>query len=188
MHRGKWVVVILFLLAISAAWYAWNHQRRRGQRILAYLGQDAALLIRHGSEVHMQRLEPSRPMNGILEEGGSSALSADDWMSISDVPGIIHGRQALVEDRAYDWTRLAPDVVQCTHVLRFRHDGKTAILWLDLEDGWLRIDHQQKCLSLTRRMCAGWREFLQGVRQFESVDQDTATVAYGSALNDCCQA
>lgn len=107
LERGKLAIITILTLAIVASAFAWRYHVKRGDRALVFWGSQAAVLIRHAPEVELFRLAPQEP--------GPDALSADTfWVGersfridqrtvISQAPGLVHARQALIEDRSYLW-------------------------------------------------------------------------------------
>ncbi|HEY6563809.1 MAG TPA: hypothetical protein VIY86_04895, partial [Pirellulaceae bacterium] len=54
---GRTVVYVMFGLAVIAGAFAWNHQWRRGRRVLEFLGSDVAYLVRMAPDVELLELD-----------------------------------------------------------------------------------------------------------------------------------
>jgi hypothetical protein len=89
MHSsGKLVIIGIITLAVASAAASWWFRYSATHRAVNFWGPDAAELIRDAPRVSLVRL--------IL---GDPPATRD----ISKAPGILHLRNALLEDRSFQW-------------------------------------------------------------------------------------
>jgi hypothetical protein len=171
MNRGKWVIAVIFGLAVAMAFFAWNFQRLRGQRVLTYYGDQVAYLMRMAPQADLWEFE-SHLENAQIERLAVSLTRRDlptnaRHLSLSSKPGWTHARQALIEDRSYDWHRPPAAVAHWTHLLQFRQGRQHAFLLLDLQQGLVREIHRDASLVLNPKIAAGFRQYLREISSQE---------------------
>ena len=108
IHQGKLAILAIAILAIGLSGFAVWHHYRQGRRVLEYWGSDKANLVRHAPEVYILELGPpaqdgEHAEDSLAIEGESLAIVQRH--DISDVPGLIHARHALIQDSSYRWDR-----------------------------------------------------------------------------------
>ncbi len=148
--QGKWVILTIVAVAFLAAGTAWWNQFRRGQQTLAYWGTDSALRIRLASECELVRLPADGPRE-ISATTFPSLAQSGQQRALTGAPGLIHARQALVQDSTYNWSQTAPPAnVRWQYALIFRDPEKNQAtrLLFDLEQGWVLDLDQQKAVQL----------------------------------------
>lgn len=130
--RGKLTVVALFVIGLLAAAAGWWQGYQRGQRVLRWWGPSTAALVRLAPQVEVARLVPFSASETNQPSGSAAAapqlppsespstasaptpLTADltigntrwavaDTRDISQVRGLVHARQALIDDPSYLW-------------------------------------------------------------------------------------
>ena len=120
--KGRLTIVLIFAVALAMGAYGWWHNFRQGQQSLQFWGSDAAVLIRFAPDVQLLLLDPVPDSNRRLEtlDIGQRRLAVIQRVEISQVPGLVHARHALIEDASFDWstTRL-PDQPNWQFALRF---------------------------------------------------------------------
>lgn len=90
---GRWLVLGLVALGLSAAVTGVLFQRQQTRRCLAFYGPDAARRITAAPRVRLVVLEASGPRSV------RGARSAD----VSGAAGLVHLRRGLVEDANFSW-------------------------------------------------------------------------------------
>jgi hypothetical protein len=168
MNRGKWIIAVIFGVAVAMALFAWNFQRLRGQRVLAYYGDQVAYLMRMAPQVDLWEFE-SQLENDQIERLAVSLTRGNlpdsaRHVSISSKPGWTHARQALIEDRSYNWHRPPSAVAHWTHLFRFQQGDQHAFLLMDLQRGLVREIHRDAPLVLNPKIAAGFRQYLHDER------------------------
>lgn len=102
---GKLVIVGIIALALAASGTSWWFRYAATHKTVKLFGPEAARLIRDARNITLFELEPAA-----LASIGSVADRIEHrsgGQDISKLPGITHLRNALLEDRSYDWT-IAP--------------------------------------------------------------------------------
>jgi hypothetical protein len=107
------------VLAAGASWwfrFAATHQAAR------FWGPEAAQLIRDAEQVDLLALEQTGgPVSDSLLTVAGVPWRIAGSHDVSQAPGLTHLRNALLEDRSFDWpAQDAPAGIEWTHGLRFR--------------------------------------------------------------------
>jgi hypothetical protein len=139
-NRGKAVIVGIFVVALLLSSYAWWHQFHQGRRCREFFGTKAVQLIRLAPEVELLRLEKksatasdSSPPLGILRIGSDTVLISRH-VDITETPGLLHARHALLQDLNYQWDTTHADCVsQWSFALRFVEDREDVIIAFDTQ-------------------------------------------------------
>ena len=135
MNRGKLVIVLMIALSVVSALFAIWFRHQWGSRSLEFWGRDAALLIRDAPQVAACRLRPplpGPPASGQTIHVDGQSLECIDRLDISRARGLLHVRQALQEDRTFDWAA-GPDATPAdwTYALIFAREQQRAIVLID---------------------------------------------------------
>ena len=159
--NGKLLILGILAVAVAAATFAWRYQQARGYRVLAALGSPAAVLIRLAPEIELWQLER---VEASVDQSEAWSLDGVDYgvvdqRDLSHGSGIVHARQALIEDRSYVWGHVEQVPNTWTHALRFRRDDQETILWFDLPHGRVRCDRRADTLQLNPAVTAGFQDY-----------------------------
>lgn len=158
---GKWLILLIFGTALAMAIFAWSFQYMRGRRVLELYGADAARLIRVDAD-RIELLQLGRVAAG--DESiriGDEELPVAATIDISRARGIIHARQALIEDYSYDWDRsLADCTPQWAYVLRFSHGDRHASAAIDTNCRRLRLLETSAEAPLAEHLVHGMQTFV----------------------------
>ena len=123
-HAGKFVVVIIFTVALAAVilsqWYHYHRARRSAQ----YFGPTATALILRAKKVELLQLADEQAAvagrsQGVVSLNGKQypVIRSRD---ISATRGLIHMRTGLVDDANFDWDDRENGGGHCwTRALRF---------------------------------------------------------------------
>jgi hypothetical protein len=125
--RGKLVILFIFGLSAVMGGYAWWHHYSQGRKCLELWGGEAAALIRYAPVVEAIRFGgPSEKSGDALSIGGPSFL-VEQIADVSGTPGLVHARQALIEDASFQWKQpAATEPPKWTYGMRFR-DGERSV-------------------------------------------------------------
>jgi len=155
--RGKLVILFIFGLSAVMGGYAWWHHFNQGRKCLELWGGEAAALIRYAPVVEAIRLGESSEKSGDTISVGGQSILIEQQADISGTPGLVHARQALIEDASFLWNQTVPtEPAQWRYALRFidgeRHvtvafdeigtrvhlveDGKDGVLKPTLKDAY----------------------------------------------------
>jgi len=97
---GKNLILGVLVLGLAAAAAAWWFRYSTTHKATEYWGSQAAMLIRDASRVTLRSDAPSTDEEGTAE--------ADVARDISQAKGLLHLRNALLQDSSYDWTAQGP--------------------------------------------------------------------------------
>ena len=162
MKRDRILILIILTLAVAAAvfagWFRWS----QGHRALDFWGADLASQIRFAESIELLWLES--PLVDAARREDSSAIDTVTidgvkWRvhhrrDITDARGLVHARQALIQDATYLWDDESLTAASAwTHALVFHSVGKNdAVLLFDLFEnsaGYLRELSGTEKLQLT---------------------------------------
>jgi len=141
---GKLVIVGILLVAFTAAGTSWWFRYNATHRTAEYWGPKATRLIRDAPVVQFWQHEPPAD----LEMVRMALISTDavvDPTTIRDVasaPGLIHLRNALLDDRSYHWPIAAPsNGSRWKWVISFRDDrAREGVIVILSDDCKLLVD------------------------------------------------
>lgn len=109
---GKWVILGILAVAFVAAGGSWIFRYNATHRAVEFWGPQAARLIRDASRVDIFRLRTeeagSVPATARIPLKSDRTLYGYDQHIISKAHGLAHLRNALVEDRSFEWPAEAP--------------------------------------------------------------------------------
>lgn len=164
IDRGKLVILFIFGLALSATAFSWWYHTQRGDRALLFWGRQAAMKIRHAPQVELLQIDRAENVTPTGEREvvpiGGRDYCVKDRRDISKVPGMLHARQALIEDASFAWGE-SPDGREpdWQFVLVFSERGEQAIIALDSD-----CQHVRQCPSdgqaSLRPIASGMRTFI----------------------------
>jgi hypothetical protein len=162
LKRDRVLILIILAFAVAATvfagWFRWS----QGHRALDFWGADLASQIRFAESIELLWLES--PLVDAASSEDSSAIDAVTidgvkWRvhhrrDITDARGLVHARQALIEDATYLWDNHAMGLESAwTHALVFHSVGKNdAVLLFDLFEhsaGYVREMGGTEKLQLT---------------------------------------
>ncbi len=90
---GKLVIITILIAAVGAALGGWVFRYNATHRAVEFWGPEAALAIRDAKKVSLTQV--SRDKEGYR--------LASFTVEVSDAPGLMHLRAALLEDRSFEW-------------------------------------------------------------------------------------
>ena len=139
-HRGKAIIIGMLSLALAATAFGIWYLRGLSQRSLGYWGPEVSDLISRAPQVEVMQLP-----DGL-------------WEDISQARGLINLRRALVADASYDWEATSAQPLRWHYALRFRDDGREAVLVFSLDSGQVMLKDRPPSVSA--------RPILRGLKSF----------------------
>jgi hypothetical protein len=114
---GKLVIVAILTIAFAAAGASWWFRYSATNQAARYWGPEGSQLIRDAQEVFLQRIPPeARPVD------------------ISRARGITHLRNALLEDRSFNWASKTIGETEPEWVLIFRDSETGKFMHIGIAD------------------------------------------------------
>jgi hypothetical protein len=98
---GKLIIIGILSLALLAAGASWWFRYSATHRAAQFWGPEGARLIRDAPTVYLTKLAAFEQPRGLV---GPTGVAYD----ISKAHGLLHLRNALLEDRSFDWASLGP--------------------------------------------------------------------------------
>lgn len=135
---GKWIIIGVLAVALIGAGTSWWFRYYTTHRTAQFWGPTMARLIRDAATV--ETLEPRR--------------------DISAAKGLVHLRNALLEDRSFNWpAKRITDDLQWQHGLRFGNNSESQIarIMFSSDFRWVRIPDNETMLSC-EPIAAGLRQ------------------------------
>jgi hypothetical protein len=157
---GKLLIIGILMLAFAGAATSWWFRYNATHRAAEFWGPETAQLIRDAPVVEL--INPSNPI--ALPPGDSAGvggfIDSSDTRDVSAARGLVHLRNALLEDHNFDWPArpLAADI-QWKHGLMFRDKGpsRAAILLFSSDFKLMNVSGAKEMLSCAP-ISAGLRE------------------------------
>ena len=154
---GPLVVVGILVVAIAAASISVWHQWSQGRETIAYFGSQSAYDIRHASQVEWKVIERRE-------------VEASNSTDISKVAGLVHFRQALIEDTSYEGQVPLEQAKPVWQYMVFFRDSPSATptrLLFDLENAWVGLPDKDTVLA-AKPIAAGLRRFFADIKPVAS--------------------
>lgn len=123
-HSGKLLIAAMLGAGVLAAGASWWFRYSATHRAARFWGPEAATLIRDAPQVDLLELDQADdPASDSLLTVNGISWRVVRSQEISQARGLTHLRNALLEDRSFDWpAHVVPAQTAWTHGLRFR-DG-----------------------------------------------------------------
>jgi hypothetical protein len=99
---GKLVIVSIMTVALAAAGASWWFRYTATHRAAKFWGPGVARLIRDAPKVKLLRLGSPNTI-GLHSSAIAQYVETADYLDVSKGRGLVHLRNALLEDRSYDW-------------------------------------------------------------------------------------
>src|SRR5262245_15088624 len=112
-NSGKLLIIGMFVVAIAAAAASWWFRYEATHKAAQFWGPTAVILIRDAPNVELLELQPANEANSPqwppdLAAASQITIGHKTWTirsrrDISSAPGLTHLRNALLEDRSFNW-------------------------------------------------------------------------------------
>jgi hypothetical protein len=100
---GKWLILAILAVALASGAFSWWFRWSATHRAAAFWGPEAATTIRDAQHVEAFRLATTSENTDRTLKAGDREYPVEKRIDASKAHGLIHLKQALVEDRSYDW-------------------------------------------------------------------------------------
>lgn len=109
---GKWVILGILTVALAAATGSWIFRYNATHRAVEFWGPQPARMIRDAPRVDIFRLRTAEagllPAFARIPLQSNRTLYGYDQHNISKAHGLAHFRNALLEDRSFEWPAEVP--------------------------------------------------------------------------------
>ena len=116
MNRGTIAIVVMLVVGVCMAGYAWWHQTQRGKRIQEFLGTETVQLLRHAPEVEVYWLQEKREP---ATDSPETLLAGCRKQIVTNVQGLVHARHALILDYNYQFGEATESKPKWKYAMRF---------------------------------------------------------------------
>jgi hypothetical protein len=159
--RGKLAVLSMLGLALAAAAFAWWWNVTSKKQSLAFYGPEAAQLIGKARTVELIQVEPAASGDTrelLTVHHQKFALVSRHY--VSQAPGLIHARTALLDDASYEWH--APiRLTQPLFLVRFADADRETLLAIDATARLLTRCDTGATVRLNPKIASGWQTFAE---------------------------
>ncbi len=159
---GKYVILFIGTAALAAAVFAWTFQYQRGRRILALWGADNARLIRvDAKQITLLELSTENVVDSesLTIDGETHFITRR--LDITKARGIIHARQALIEDGSFQWDRPRGDCnAHWQYALRFTQGPRQATVLFDTNCQRAKLLESGSQAAIVPKIFEGWLKFI----------------------------
>ncbi len=104
---GKLAIVVILMVALCMAGYAWWYRYQQGREARAFWGREATLLIGQARQVELLRLRPADESAADSESErvdiAGRAFAIVERIDVSRARGLLHARDALIDDDSFVW-------------------------------------------------------------------------------------
>lgn len=100
---GKWLILALVAIAFASGGFSWWFRWSATHRAANFWGPEAATTIRDAQTVTATKRADHHSQSA--ESGSQPGTTKFD---ASQAPGLVHLKQALLEDRSFVWDQLPP--------------------------------------------------------------------------------
>jgi hypothetical protein len=151
--RGKLVILFIFGLSAVMGGYAWWHHFNQGRKCLELWGGEAAALIRYAPVVEAIKFGSGGEEPGNSLQIAGKSISIEQRADVSGTPGLVHARQALIEDASFVWKHyVANEPVEWTYGMRFIDGEQSVTIAFDGTDTRVHLVDGGKDGILTRTL------------------------------------
>ncbi len=160
MNQGKLVIVFIFGLSAVMGGYAWWHHYSQGRECVELWGSETGELIRYADKVELLRVA----VGGSDAEANVSIGEVDYAIvaqrDITGTQGLVHARQALIEDASFLWKETPDASPTWNYVLRFTRGDKQVAVAIDCTEGNVRLVGSDKQAILNEHLTHGYADRL----------------------------
>ena len=139
MNQGKLVIVFIFGLSAVMGGYAWWHHYTQGKRCVELWGAESGELIRYAPQVEVLRLDTADSADAVELQIQDESLKIAARRDITNTPGLVHARQALIEDASFLWKADLQGPSDWHYLLRFTDEDRQVTVAIDCDQGRVRL-------------------------------------------------
>ncbi len=188
--KGLAVIATVLLIAFGMALGNRFYQNQKSGAAVAYWGKSNALVISQPDSVEVWQLERDAspggsdnsrpaltpqtrqmPAHAVIR---GSALQAASSVDLSDEPGLMHLRRALLGNASYNWEAQPQSPINWRFALLFTRDDQQVWLLLSEDGDWIAPADPQQSPAALRRNKQGNPPFLEFVQDVTAGKVDTA--------------
>ena len=161
-NSGKFLIISIFGISLAMAIFAWWFQFQRGRRVLELWGSDNAKIIRIESDrvdLFFRTLPSDAPLDDSAESvevniAGQSHIF-DGQREITNARGLVHARQALIEDATFLWDKARGDCqADWQYLLRFSSGQQSVDIAVDTSCDRLRLLGSQEEVAIAPKIAS----------------------------------
>jgi hypothetical protein len=154
-NSGKLVTLGILLLALLAAGVAWWNNWSKGRRAMAYWGSQAASRIRLAPSVTLYELSDAASVQDPESLAlGPQKLRIVEQRDISQARGLVHARQALIQDASFNWQVVNTAKPEWRYALRFQDPQGS--LWVLFDFDHALVSSEDGARPLSTNLGAGF--------------------------------
>jgi hypothetical protein len=145
LNQGKLVIVFIFGLSAVMGGYAWWHHYTQGKRCVELWGADAGEMIRYAPQVEVMQLDSADSAEAAAMQIQDQPVKILAQKDITNTPGLVHARQALIEDASFLWKADLKGPSHWQYMLRVTDGDQQVSVAFDCDQGRVRLvgtDHQ----------------------------------------------
>ena len=139
LNQGKLVIVFIFGLSAVMGGYAWWHHFTQGKRCVELWGAESGELIRYAPQVEVLQLASDDSVAAESIQIQDESLKIAERRDITNTPGLVHARQALIEDASFLWNADLQGPSNWQYLLRFTDDNQQVTVAIDCDQGRVRL-------------------------------------------------
>ena len=100
---GKLLILAILAIALTSGVFSWWFRWSATRRVAAFWGPEVTTIIRDAQRVEAYRLAPDGIETDQTLSAGKREYPVEKRIDASQGHGLVHLKQALLEDRSYDW-------------------------------------------------------------------------------------
>ena len=159
--RGKLTIIAILIVALTTACFAWWWRATSQQRIREFWGPSALQAINFARQVEAFKLAKVDGTQMTLSERVQQ-VPPDEFVDISQAPGLIHAKHSLVEEASFDWES-PPDSIRdrnWSYGVRFHNGAEVVTVLFDFERRALAHVEANKSLTMIEKTSNDWKGYL----------------------------
>lgn len=139
MNQGKLVIVFIFGLSVVMGGYAWWHHYTQGRKCVEFWGANVGEAIRYAPKVEVLKLIPPEATDSEMIRVRGETLEVSAQRDITATPGLVHARQALIEDASFLWDADTAGPSNWQYVLQFTDGALKVQVAIDCDRGRVQL-------------------------------------------------
>ena len=175
LNQGKLVIVFIFGLSVVMGGYAWWHHFTQGRRCVEFWGAEAGEMIRYAPQVEVIKLAPPETDNVEVIQIQSEPHAVSASKDITATPGLVHARQAFIEDASFLWDAVPDGQANWQYVLRFTDGEQQVSVALDCDQGRVLLIGTDRQATLRPHLATAYQSRLPKWLGVEVGEPATAT-------------